>query len=33
MQGNAGYRSETTNSFQLGIKGEKQWVGEECLIL
>ena len=28
-----GYISDTLNSFQIGIKFEKQWIGEECLIL
>ena len=28
-----GYISDTLNSFQIGIKCEKQWVGEESVIL
>ncbi len=25
--------SKTTNSFQFGVKGKNQWVGEDILIL
>jgi hypothetical protein len=28
-----GYMSKTTNTFQLGLKGKLQWVGEDILIL
>lgn len=28
-----GYISETINTFQIGIKSEKQWVGEESLVV
>ena len=27
-----GYMSKTTNSFQFGLKGKSQWVGEDILI-
>ena len=28
-----GYMSKTTNSFQFGVKGKGQWVGEDIMVL
>jgi hypothetical protein len=28
-----GYMSKTTNTFQFGVKGRGQWIGEDILIL